>query len=113
MKERRAFPRLPVELPARCELSGSRNAPFPALVINVGHQGICITAKPKLELEQFLILHIQVKHNETMVIKSRVVWCEDIAGTVQHKIGLKIISAKPEDIMRLVHLYPTESEGKA
>ncbi len=103
--ERRAHPRIEVELFGWYQFADSPEAEQKATVLNVSGAGICLYSNELIQEGQKLKLTVQLDPQEKVVLSAAIVWLKPIADTKRYRAGVRITKLDGEDFEDFLVFY--------
>lgn len=104
-KERRAHPRIEIDLYGRYQIADNPSAQAKATVLNISGAGICLYTNELLELGQKLKLAVQLQPDKSVDLLVEVVWANQIGNTKRYRLGIKISLLNGEDFENFLCFY--------
>ena len=114
MKNRRAYQRTSVELPAFYSVvddwasSFTEQLTHQATVINISAGGFCFYAQQKLPDGTSVALNIEVEKGKELRINAKTAWSKKIGDKDDYMIGVKIDQASGTDLEKFLTFYCKE-----
>jgi len=114
MKNRRAFQRASVELPAFYSVvddwasSFAEQLTHQATVINISAGGFCFYAQQKLPDGTAVSLNIEVERGKELCINAKTAWSKKIRDKDDFMIGVEIDQASGTDLEKFLSFYCKE-----
>lgn len=92
LEQRRCF-RFKMELPAWFRNSRSQKDLSLATTLDVSATGMCLATREALEVGQEILMQVKLPPEDRVIIRTRVVWVREIAGTMvrEYQVGLRLV----------------------